>query len=281
MQVVRKIKEMQGISDRLRQEGKRIGLVPTMGYLHEAHLSLVRKARSLCDVVVASIFVNPTQFGPGEDFKRYPRDEEGDRTKLEAEGVGFLFIPRVNDMFPSGYQTYVDVTEASKGLCDDFRPGHFRGVATVVAKLFNIVKPHAAVFGEKDYQQLVVIKRMVKDLDFDIEIIPGVLIRGEDGMAMSSRNAYLSPEERQMALVLYRSLMKGKDLFTSGERKASVLLRTVKESIESVDGVALQYVEIRDAETFQKIENVDKPSVMAVAATVGKTRLIDNMIIGR
>ena len=281
MQVVRKIKEMQEISDQLRHEGKRIGLVPTMGYLHEAHLSLVRKAKGSCDVVVASIFVNPTQFGPGEDFKRYPRDEEGDKTKLEAEGVGFLFIPEINDMFPSGYQTYVDVTEVSTGLCGDFRPGHFRGVATVVAKLFNIVKPHAAVFGEKDYQQLIVIKKMVKDLDFDLEIIPGILVREEDGLAMSSRNAYLSPEERRRALILYRSLTKGRDLFTSGERKASVLLRTVKESIESVDGVSLQYVEIRDAETFQKIENVNKPFVMAVAAAVGKTRLIDNMIIGR
>ena len=281
MQVVRRIREMQEISDRLRQEGKRIGLVPTMGYLHEAHLSLVKKAKVSCDVVVASIFVNPTQFGPDEDFKRYPRDEKGDKTKLEAEGVGFLFIPEIDDMFPLGYQTYVDVTAVSKGLCGDFRPGHFRGVATVVAKLFNIVKPHAAVFGEKDYQQLIVIKKMVKDLDFDIEIIPGVLIREEDGLAMSSRNAYLSSEERRRALVLYRSLIKGKDLFTSGEKRAFILLRTVKESIESIKGVTLQYVEIRDAETFEKVETVTSPSVMAVAAMVGKTRLIDNMIFGR
>ncbi len=281
MQVVRKIREMQKVSDQLKQEGKRIGLVPTMGYLHDGHLSLVRKVKDLCDVVVVSIFVNPTQFGPGEDFKRYPRDEEGDKAKLEGEAVDLLFIPEASDMYPSGYQTYVDVTEVSKGLCGDFRPGHFRGVATVVAKLFNIVKPDVAIFGEKDYQQLLVIKRMVEDLNFDIKIIPGVLIREEDGMAMSSRNTYLSPEERQRALILYRSLLKGKDLFQSGERKVSALLKAVKESIESMDGVNLQYVEIRDAETLEKIKNVDNPAIIALAAIVGSVRLIDNIIIGR
>ena len=281
MQVVRKIREMQKVSDQLKQEGKRIGLVPTMGYLHDGHLSLVRKVKDLCDVVVVSIFVNPTQFGPGEDFKRYPRDEEGDKAKLEGEAVNLLFIPEASDMYPSGYQTYVDVREVSKGLCGDFRPGHFRGVATVVAKLFNIVKPDVAIFGEKDYQQLLVIKRMVEDLNFDIKIIPGVLIREEDGMAMSSRNTYLSPEERQRALILYRSLLKGKDLFQSGERKASAFIRTVKESIASADGVSLQYVEVRDAETLEKIESVSRPAVIALAAIVGSVRLIDNIIIGR
>jgi pantoate--beta-alanine ligase len=281
MRLVRKIREMQKVSDQLKQEGKRIGLVPTMGYLHDGHLSLVRKVKDLCDVVVVSIFVNPTQFGPGEDFKRYPRDEEGDKAKLEGEAVDLLFIPEASDMYPSGYQTYVDVTEVSKGLCGDFRPGHFRGVATVVAKLFNIVKPDVAIFGEKDYQQLLVIKRMVEDLNFDIKIIPGVLIREEDGMAMSSRNTYLSPEERKRALILYRSLLKGKDLFQSGERKASILLKAVRESIKSMDGVTLQYVEIRDVETLEKIKNVDKPAVIALAAIVGSVRLIDNIIIGR
>jgi pantoate--beta-alanine ligase len=281
MQVVRQIKEMQKISDRLRKKGRRIGLVPTMGYLHEGHLYLVKKAKELCDSVVVSMFVNPTQFGPGEDFQRYPRDEEGDREKLGREGVDFLFIPEVSEMYPSRYQTYVDVTEVSKGLCGDFRPGHFRGVATVVAKLFNIVKPHIAVFGEKDYQQLLVIKKMVEDLNFDIEIIPGVLVREEDGIAMSSRNSYLSPEEKEKALVLYRSLAKGKELFESGERRASVLSHAVKETIESVNGVSLQYVEIRDAETLERIENVNRPAVIAVAAMVGAVRLIDNIIIGR
>ncbi len=193
MEVIRKVREMQRISNTLREGGRRIGFVPTMGYLHEGHLSLVRKAKALSDTVVVSIFVNPIQFVPGEDFERYPRDEEGDRAKLEAEGVDFLFIPVAEEMYPHRYQTYIEVTELSKGLCGDFRPGHFKGVATVVAKLFNIVKPHIAVFGEKDYQQLLVIKKMVEDLNYDIEIIPGPLIREGDGIAMSSRNAYLSP----------------------------------------------------------------------------------------
>lgn len=281
MELVRKISEMQGISDRLRKEGKRIGFVPTMGYLHDGHISLVRKAKDLCDSVVVSIFVNPTQFGPGEDFQRYPRDEEGDRTKLEKEGTDFLFIPEPGEMYPLGYQTDVRVTELSKGLCGDSRPVHFKGVATVVAKLFNIVIPHVAVFGEKDYQQLLVIKRMVEDLNFDVEIIPGVTVREEDGIAMSSRNSYLSPEERRRATVLYRSLKKGKELFESGERRVSVLSNAVKETIESVDGVSLQYVEIRDAETLERIENVSRPAVIAVAAMVGSVRLIDNIIVGR
>ncbi len=281
MDLVRKISEMQGISDRLRKEGKRIGFVPTMGYLHDGHISLVRKAKDLCDSVAVSIFVNPTQFGPGEDFQRYPRDEEGDRTKLEKEGTDFLFIPEPGEMYPLGYQTDVRVTELSKGLCGDSRPVHFKGVATVVAKLFNIVIPHVAVFGEKDYQQLHVIKRMVEDLNFDIEIIPGVTVREEDGVAMSSRNSYLSPEERRRATVLYRSLKKGKELFESGERRAFILSCEVKETIESVAGVSLQYVEIRDAETLERIENVSRPAVIAVAAMVGSVRLIDNIIVGR
>ena len=280
MKKIQKISEMQEISDGLKRTGKRIGLVPTMGYLHEAHFSLVRKAKELCDVVAVSIFVNPAQFGPKEDFERYPRDEAGDSAKLEKEGVDFIFIPEANEMYPPGYQTYVEVEEVSKGLCGDFRPGHFRGVATVVAKLFNIVKPDVAIFGEKDYQQLLVIKKMVEDLNFDIKIIPGVLIREEDGMAMSSRNTYLSPEERQRALILYRSLLKGKNLFQSGEGRAFALLKAVKESIKPVDGVTLQYVEIRDAETFERIENVDKTAVIALAAIVGSVRLIDNVIIG-
>jgi pantoate--beta-alanine ligase len=281
MQVVRKIEGMQEISDRLRQEDKRIGFVPTMGYLHEGHLSLVRKAKDLCDSVVVSIFVNPTQFGPGEDFERYPRDEEGDKSKLEQEGVDFLFIPEIRDMYLLGYQTYVDVTEVSKGLCGDFRPGHFRGVATVVAKLFNLVKPHVAIFGEKDYQQLLVIKRMAKDLNFDIEIIPGRTVREEDGIAMSSRNTYLSPEARKKATVLYRSLRKGKQLFDSGERDVSTLSQTIRKEIESEEDVTLQYVEIRDAETLERIERVNRPAAIAVAAIIGSVRLIDNIIIGR
>jgi pantoate--beta-alanine ligase len=281
MQVVRQIKEMQKISDRLREEGKRIGFVPTMGYLHDGHISLVKKARELSDFVVVSIFVNPTQFGPGEDFQRYPRDEEGDKAKLDKAGVEFLFIPDVKEMYSPRYQTYVEVTEVSKGLCGDFRPGHFRGVATVVSKLFNIVKPHIAVFGEKDYQQLLVIKRMAEDLNFDIEILPGTLIREEDGIAMSSRNAYLSPEDRKKATILNRSLVKAKELFDSGEKKAYNIVQTVKKSVESVEGVSIQYVEIRDAETLERVKIVSRPAVIAVAVVVGSIRLIDNIIVGR
>jgi len=280
MQVVRQIKEMQKISDRLREKGKRIGFVPTMGYLHDGHVSLVRKAKELCDSIVVSIFVNPTQFGPGEDFQRYPRDEEGDREKLERAGVDFLFMPEAGEMYPPRYQTSVEVAEVSKGLCGDFRPGHFRGVATVVAKLFNIVKPHAAVFGEKDYQQLLVIKRMVEDLNFDIEIIPGTLIREEEGIAMSSRNAYLSPEDRKRATVLYRSLVKAKELVDSGEKRTYNIVQAVEKMIGSVKGVSLQYVEIRDAETLERVERVSGPAVIAVAAMVGSVRLIDNIVIG-
>ncbi len=281
MEIVREPEEMQKLADRFRFEGKRIGLVPTMGYLHEAHLSLVRKAKEHADVVVVSIFVNPTQFGPGEDFERYPRDEEGDRKKLEAEGVDVLFSPSVEAMYPRGYQTYVEVTEVSRGLCGDFRPGHFRGVATVVAKLFNIVKPHVAVFGEKDYQQLIVLKRMTEDLNFDVEIIPGELIREKDGLAMSSRNVYLSPEERERALILSRALFTGKELYENGERDAETIRNAVREMIEAQEGVTLQYVEVRDAETLEKIDRIEKPAVIAVAAIVGPARLIDNVVIGR
>lgn len=280
MQVIRQIKEMQKISDRLREKGKRIGFVPTMGYLHDGHVSLVRKAKELCDSIVVSIFVNPTQFGPGEDFQRYPRDEEGDKAKLERAGVDFLFMPEAGEMYPSRYQTSVEVAEVSKGLCGDFRPGHFRGVATVVAKLFNIVKPHAAVFGEKDYQQLLVIKRMVEDLNFDIEIIPGTLIREEEGIAMSSRNAYLSPEDRKRATVLHRSLVKAKELVDSGEKRTYNIVQAVEKMIGSVEGVSLQYVEVRDAETLERVESVSGPAVIAVAAMVGSVRLIDNIVIG-
>jgi pantoate--beta-alanine ligase len=281
MQVVLSVEEMQNIADHLRKEGKRIGLVPTMGYLHEAHLSLVRNVKSRCDRVVVSIFVNPTQFGPEEDFERYPRDEEGDKTKLEREGVDYLFMPVKAEMYPPGYQTYVDVSEVSKGLCGEFRPGHFRGVATIVLKLFNVVKPHVAVFGEKDYQQLMVIKRMVKDLNLNIEIIPGTLMREEDGIAMSSRNTYLSPADRENARRIYRSLQKGKELFDSGERRVSLIAKTVEEVLLSKVGIAVQYVEIRDAETLEKIDRVNGPAVIAIAAMVGSVRLIDNMMIGR
>jgi pantoate--beta-alanine ligase len=281
MKIIRDIKEMQRAADALRLAGKKIGFVPTMGYLHDAHLQLVRKVAGLSDAVVVSIFVNPTQFVPGEDFDRYPRDEEGDRAKLEGEGVHILFVPDPAQMYPRGYQTYLDVTEISKGLCGDFRPGHFRGVATVVAKLFNIVKPHLAILGDKDYQQLLVIKQMVQDLAFDVEIVPGELVREEDGIAMSSRNVYLSRKERKEARVLYRSLEKGRELYDSGEREVSRIREAVRDVIASEGGVSLQYVEVRDAGTLEERDRIAGPAVIAVAAVVGPSRLIDNIILGR
>lgn len=281
MEIIVDGKEMQRAADALRARGDRIGLVPTMGYLHDAHIQLVRQTKALTDVVVVSIFVNPTQFGPGEDFERYPRDEEGDRIKLEREGVQVLFAPETSRIYPPGYQTFVEVTEVSSGLCGDFRPGHFRGVATVVAKLFNIVKPHVAVFGEKDYQQLLVLRRMVEDLQFDVDVVSGELVREEDGLAMSSRNVYLSSQERERARVLFRSLNKGKEIYESGEKNVSRIKEAVREAIVSMEGVDLQYVELRDAVTLEEIDEIQGPAVIAVAAVVGPSRLIDNIIIGR
>lgn len=281
MEIIVDGKEMQRAADALRARGDRIGLVPTMGYLHDAHIQLVRKAKALTDAVVVSIFVNPTQFGPGEDFEQYPRDEEGDRIKLEREGVQVLFAPETSRIYPPGYQTFVEVTEVSRGLCGDFRPGHFRGVATVVAKLFNIVKPHVAVFGEKDYQQLLVLKRMVEDLQYDVDVVPGELVREEDGLAMSSRNVYLSSQERERARVLFRSLKKGKEIYESGVKNVPRIKETVREAIVSMEGVDLEYVELRDAVTLEEIDEIQGPAVIAVAAVVGPSRLIDNIIIGR
>ena len=225
MQVIERIKEMQEVSSKLRQEGKSIGFVPTMGALHEGHLSLVRMARKDNDIVVVSVFVNPTQFGPNEDFEKYPRDFEGDRKKLEKENVDIVFYPHADEMYPPNYKTYVEVEDITTRLCGAFRPGHFRGVTTVVTKLFNIVKPTRAYFGKKDYQQFKVIKRMVEDLNMDIEIIPGEIVREPDGLAMSSRNQYLSPEERKDALALYNSLQLAKELIQKGERDPKKLKR--------------------------------------------------------
>jgi pantoate--beta-alanine ligase len=281
MEIFRNPVAMSVWSDAIRGEGKRIGLVPTMGYLHEAHLTLVRKARMLSDVVVASIFVNPTQFGPGEDFEKYPRDEEGDMRKLESVGVSSLYMPDPSSMYPSGYQTYVEVEGVSKGLCGDYRPGHFRGVATVVLKLFNAVKPHVALFGEKDYQQLVVIRRMARDLDVQVEIVGCELVREEDKIAMSSRNVYLSPDERLRALSLSKGLFAGKALYRSGERDACRIKEEVRRVIQSGDGVDIQYVEVRDGESLGSVDRIGSTAVIAVAARVGATRLIDNIILGR
>ena len=282
MRVVRSVKEMQAISRSYFRTGKEVGFVPTMGYLHEGHLSLVRKAREENDVVVVSVFVNPTQFGPNEDYERYPRDEERDRKLLEAEGVDYLFLPSVEEMYPEGYSTYVEVEGLTEGLCGAKRPGHFRGVATVVTKLLNIVQPTRAYFGEKDYQQLQVIKRLVKDLNIPVEIVGCPIVREKDGLAMSSRNTYLSPEERESALSLYRGLKIAEELFRKGEKDPEVIKEKVKKFILSHPHVkGVDYVEIVDPESLKPVKEVKEGDVIALAVFVGNTRLIDNHRFGR
>lgn len=279
MEVIQRAKEMQERSLSLRSQGKTIGFVPTMGYFHEGHLSLMRRARRECDIVVISIYVNPLQFGPREDFDRYPRDLERDLRMAEEAGVDIVFAPSDEEMYPEGFQTFVEVTELTRGLEGFYRPGHFRGVTTVVAKLFNIVLPHKAYFGEKDFQQLRVIQRMVRDLNFPIEIVPCPTVRETDGLAMSSRNTYLSAEERAAATVLYRSLKAADELFRGGERNVSRLKAKIWEVLATEPQVRPQYVEIVDAETFESISHIDRPAVILLAAFVGRARLIDEWVL--
>lgn len=262
-----------------RRVGKSIGFVPTMGFFHEGHLTLMRKARESCDVLVVSSFVNPSQFGPSEDYLNYPRDEKRDSALAAAEGVDYLFKPGAEEMYPTGYSTFVEVVGLSEGLCGRFRPGHFRGVATIVAKLFNIVRPDVAFFGRKDYQQLKVIERMVKDLDFGIEIRAIDTVREPDGLAMSSRNSYLSPEERVAAGSLSRALREAVRLVEAGERQSEAIADAVKGILGIEPLVNLEYVEVCDPETLSPIEEIDSEALVALAACVGKARLIDNEIV--
>lgn len=252
-----------------------------MGYLHDGHLSLVRIARERgCDAVAATIFVNPVQFGPGEDFERYPRDEARDLALLSREGVDAVFVPAAGEMYPPGYQTFVEVTGVSQGLCGASRPGHFRGVATVVTKLFNICRPHVAVFGEKDFQQLAVIRAMARDLDFDIEIVGAPIVREPDGLAMSSRNAYLSGEDRAAAVCLFRGLCRAREMFEAGVRDPAELAAAVKAVIAAEPRAALDYVEARDPLTLEPAWAPCERVTILVAARVGPARLIDNMTLG-
>jgi len=279
MKVIRTIKEMQETADAIRRE-KRIGFVPTMGYLHEGHLALVRKARELTDVVVASIFVNPIQFGPTEDLAKYPRDFERDHKLLEAERTDIIFYPDYKEMYPDGYTTYVQVRGLEDYLCGQTRKGHFVGVATVVAKLFNVVKPHVAVFGQKDYQQLTIIERMVKDLNMDIEIIGYPTVREKDGLAMSSRNTYLSSDEHEKALLIHASIRKLQELVKAGERSAQALKAEAGKVLSSSNGIEIEYISISDPNTLVEAEIIEKKAVYAVAVRIGKTRLIDNALLG-
>ena len=279
MRIIEKIHEMQQQAESWRREGKRIILVPTMGYLHEGHLALMRTARRLGDIVVVSIFVNPTQFGPGEDYERYPRDMDRDRRLVEEVGSDVIFSPEAAEMYPAAYQTYVDVTKVTQPLCGKSRPGHFRGVTTIVAKLFNIVKPHSAVFGEKDFQQLVAIRKMVEDLNFDIDIVGHSIVREVDGLAMSSRNAYLAPDERHSALRLNQSLDAAQTLVERGEKRGQVILERVRSFLAGDKAVRTDYVEILRPDTLEEVHTVDGPVLLALAAYVGKARLIDNRIL--
>ena len=279
MDVARTIREVRDYHDRPRMRDRSFGLVPTMGALHEGHLSLVRMARGKCDRVVVSIFVNPTQFGPTEDFARYPRDLDRDLALLEREGVDFVFVPSEEEMYPQRGVTGINVEGLSERLCGKSRPGHFRGVATVVAKLFNIVEPKVAFFGQKDAAQVAIIKHMVRDLNFPVEIEVGPIVREADGLALSSRNAYLSPEQRRQALVLFRSLNRARDLFAAEERNVGALIGAAKDEFARVPEVRLDYFEIVDPDELTPLETITRPALTAVAAFAGSTRLIDNIIL--
>ncbi len=280
MQIIHRVSEMQRWSDAQRQAGKKVAFVPTMGFLHEGHLSLVREAKKMGDATVVSIFVNPMQFNQQSDFASYPRDDEQDRRLLSELGTEVLFTPDASEMYPEGYQTAVEVEKVSQPLCGVHRPGHFRGVTTVVAKLFNMVKPHMALFGEKDFQQCVVIKRMVKDLNFDLEIVALPTVRESDGLAMSSRNARLSPAQRQISLRIASALNKAHELVGQGERQAAAILRVVCDTITATDDTRLEYASLCDPETLEEVDEVIRPTLLAIAAWVGDVRLIDNRVIG-
>lgn len=266
---------MQDYALELCRQGKRIGFVPTMGYLHKGHLSLIEIAKKKCDVVGASIFVNPTQFGPNEDFEKYPRDEKGDLEKLNSVQTDFLFLPTPQTMYPEGFQTTVSLGDITQGLCGAHRPGHFNGVATVVLKLFNIVQAHLAIFGEKDYQQLAVIRKMVDDLNLPIEIIGAPTARSPEGLALSSRNVYLSPEEKQQALTLYQSIQLIQGLFERGEKNSTKLLTEARKLFDGIPA-QIDYLEIVDAKTLKTLDVIDRPARYLIAVKLGKTRLIDN-----
>lgn len=278
MRLVRTIPELREILAEERRAGS-IGLVPTMGYLHPGHLSLVEASRAQNRFTVMSIFVNPTQFGPGEDFERYPRDLERDRALAEAAGVDLLFHPEPAEIYPAGYRTYVTVEGLSERLCGRFRPGHFRGVATVVSKLFHLVEPRRAYFGQKDAQQVAVLRKMVRDLNFDLEIVVCPTVRESDGLALSSRNVYLSPAERQAATVLSRALFWARDRVLEGQREAAVLLEGMRQMLEAEPLCRLEYLEVVDAENLEPLAHLRGDVLIALAAYFGRTRLIDNVVL--
>jgi pantoate--beta-alanine ligase len=279
IRLIKKTQPMQQEANRLLQEGKVIAFVPTMGYFHEGHLALMREGRKHGDALIVSIFVNPAQFAPTEDFKAYPRDLNRDARMAKSVGVDVIFAPEADVMYDKGHETYVNLEGLPLHLCGLSRPGHFRGVVTVVAKLFNIVKPHVALFGEKDYQQLLVIRRLVRDLNFDIRIIGVPTLREADGLAMSSRNSYLSRDERRSALSLHKSMQLAQGRVAQGIRDASQLIAEASGLIGSHPHTRIDYVTLCDPETLEDVERIDKPSLMALAVWIGHTRLIDNAVL--
>jgi pantoate--beta-alanine ligase len=279
MEIITDVKQMQRLCLDLRREGKRIAFVPTMGYLHEGHLSLLREGRERGDVLVLSIFVNPAQFGQGEDFEAYPRDLSRDAEMARSVGTDLLFAPEVRGMYPAGYATYVDVEGLTDTLCGRSRPGHFRGVTTVVAKLFGIVQPHEAFFGRKDFQQLAVIRRMTADLNLAVEVVGMPIVREADGLAMSSRNVYLSAEERKQALVLSREIALAQQMARDGVRNVGEILAALRLMIEKQNDARIDYLQICHQLTLQEQDRVDSDSVLVMAVFVGTTRLIDNSFL--
>lgn len=279
MIICKKISEVRDIVKEQRLQGRSIALVPTMGYLHEGHLTLAEEARQSGAFVVMSIFVNPLQFGPNEDFARYPRDLERDAKKAAGAGVDLIFNPEVEEMYPTRNFTHVEVDELGNSLCGASRPGHFRGVTTVVSKLFHIVQPDRAYFGQKDYQQYLIICQMVKDLNFPIEVIGVPIVREADGLALSSRNIYLSPEQRAEALVLQRSLREAENWLRQGERSALIIEERIKELIRNESTGEIDYVEIRSADNLHRLEQIEGRILIALAVRFGSTRLIDNKVL--
>lgn len=279
MKIIRSIHEMKTVSRSEKKCGNSLGLVPTMGYLHEGHLSLIKACVKAADITVVSVFVNPTQFAPNEDFKEYPRDLLRDTELLEQKGVNFVFAPESEDMYPTDYKTYVEVQDLQNKLCGKSRPTHFRGVCTIVLKLFNIINPDVAFFGQKDAQQAIILKRMSEDLNLDVRIEVLPIIRNKDGLALSSRNAYLDAQQRQAALVLYRSLKKAKEMFDHGVMDSEQLLKIIREKIKTEPMVKLDYAEIVDLKSLGPLSRIENNALIAAAVFVGRIRLIDNIII--
>lgn len=279
MEIIRIPRIMREITRELRAKSKSIGFIPTMGAIHEGHLSLAKRARDENDVAIASIFVNPTQFGKGEDFEQYPRDVEGDKEKLKSIGIDYIFLPDTESMYPQGYSTYVNVDGLSEKLCGKFRPGHFRGVTTIVCKLFNLVRPSRAYFGQKDYQQTLIIKRMIEDLNFDTELIVCPTIREEDGLAMSSRNKYLNEKERESARVIYKALLEGERLLKEGVHPVDTteMIKAILKSEHLI--TEIQYAGVFDPITLDEVKEKKDKYLIAIALKIGNTRLIDNILI--